>query len=750
MGSAETAVRAGSPMDQGYDKVGAEIFRRALQNLTNEMALALINTSGSPVVFEVKDFCTSLHDAAGEHLGYSSYALLHAGSAYVGVKATIDQIEAEGQSVRPGDAWILNDPCGAGAAHQGDIAVVTPVFGAGEHLGWCYTSMHVMDVGGTGVSGYAPGARHIYEEGILLPPTRAIVDGRIDPEWERFISANVRLPGIVMSDIRSMMAANNVGQKKLDEVVEKFGVEQFREYCEINKNLTEQAFRRRIGTMRDGVYETAEWVEFDGNDGPDHLYEVRIRMEVDGEDLRFSFAGVPQVEAFINAGEGVILGQTMTPILTTLAYGDLPFNQGMWRPLHFDMGEPGSIINATPPAAMSNGHSETGFRIAKGVKDLLVQALSLSDDPEVRARVASQPQDGYPIAGLAGLDQYGDPTIVFLLDNSVGAGGPATTIGDGQDVYFLSAGSGAGLAQIETHESRQPIMFLWRSMRKNSGGPGQHRGGQSLEEAYMIRYTEQMAGSATNSCSEVPPRGYGGGLPASTGDYWPIYEANAEELVKSGRLPVMSALEGREKRVPSKTGDLALAKGDVLRLLSGGGGGLGDPILRDPEKVAKDVADDYITPEHAASAYGVILDESGEAPDLEATKRRRDEIRRERIGGEPKAEQKPSETVGVGVQLNSAGDGWECGCCGGSLGELSANWREAAASKEFPVTEYHKRHGMEVRARCEEPEVMIAEHACPSCGGLVGVDVYPDGFEGFPAPRLDGSEPPPLAVSGQA
>jgi N-methylhydantoinase B len=728
-----------------YDRVSAEILRKGLVNLTNEMALALINTSGSPVVFEVKDFCTCLLDTNGDHLSYSSYALLHAGMAMVGTKATIAQVERDGTEIRPGDAWLCNDPIRSGAAHQGDISVLTPVFHEGEHLGWCYTSMHVMDVGGTGISGYAPGARVIYDEGLLFPPTRAIVGGRIDPEWERFIANNVRIPMIVMSDIRSMMASNNVGQQKLDKVVDQFGLERFKEYCAINNDLTEATLRRRIERMRDGIYETSEWVEFDGHGGPDQLLELRCRMEVAGDELRFSFTGVPQAYAFVNANLGSICGCTMSVLLTTLAYGDLPFNAGMWRPLSFDIGEPGTIVNAQVPAAVSNGHCEVGGRVCRAVKDVLVQALSLSDDTELRGRVAGQPQDAFPIAGLAGLDQEGEPTIVFLLDTAVGAGGGAQTIHDGQDVYFLTSGTGAGLAQVETHEARQPILFLWRRLQPNSGGPGEHRGGQALDEAYMLRYSDALSGSATNSCSEVPPRGYGGGHPAGTGDYWPVYETNAEELMAAGRLAVDTELQGRELRVPSKTGQLDLARGDVLRLLSGGGGGLGDPLQRDPAKVAEDLRDAYITAGNAEAAYGVVLGADGTV-DAEATASRRTDIRTQRIGGTPSAQQGRAASIGVSVEL--AGDDWACAYCGSALCSSAENWRESAASSESTVVDYFAHLEMPVRDRREDPPVMIAERCCPSCAGLLAVEVYPGGFAGFPSPVLDGRDLPPVSVQG--
>jgi N-methylhydantoinase B len=721
----------------GFEAVTAEIMRKALLNLTNEMASALIRTSGSPVVFEVKDFCTCFLDCRGDQLSYSSYALLHAGASLVGTRATIQQIAEDRYSVRPGDGWILNDPFKAGSAHQGDIAVLTPVFHASEHLGWCFTSMHVMDVGGTGVSGYAPGARVFYDEGLLFPPTRMISAGKIDPEWERFISANVRLPGFVMSDIRSMMAANNVGQKKLQEIVGRFGIGDFKKYSELNKDLSERALRRRIEKIPDGVYKTVDWIEFDGHGGADQLFEVRTTLEVKGSDLNFHFDGAPQQYAFVNAAEGQVKGNAISAILTMLCYGDLPFNAGVWRPLHFDLGPVGTVVNAVPPAAMSNGHTEAGFRVLKGVRDVLSQALSLSSDPILKGRVAGQPQDGFAIAGLTGLNQHREPTIVFLLDSAVGSGGGAQSTGDGQDVYFLTSGTGAGLAQVETHESRQPILFLWRSLAANSGGPGFRRGGQSIDEAYLLRYSDELFGSATNSCAEVPPRGFGGGMPASTGDYWPIHASNAESLIKQGTSPLPAKLAGSVDRVASKTNNLKLTTGDVLRLISGGGGGLGDPIQRDPAKVAQDVRDGYITAGNARSAYGVIVGTDGTLQ-AEATVAERQRIRERRIGGAPSRLQALPRATGISVEAVGEGTSrlWACGYCGSSLCQASDNWRTVAKSAEVDASDYYRQREMHVRPRKSGPMIKVAERCCPHCAGLLSVDVFPAEFAGFEAPRL--------------
>ena len=324
--------------------------------------------------------------------------------------------------LQPGDGWIVNDPHSAGAMHQGDVSVIMPTFYEGEHIGWSFANMHVLDVGGVGISGYAPGAHDVWQEGMLFPPIRIIREGAIDSEWEKYIAANVRAPGPVLNDIRSMIAANNTAQQKLTNVIDEFGLESHREYCEINMDLSEQVLRERIEKIPDGIYEAVDWNEFDGHEGPDQLLELRLKLEVDGSDLRYHYSGVPQIDAFVNSTMGPMFGQAMTGLMTVLIYGDLPVNGGLWRPIDVELGEPGTIVNAVPPAPVSNAHSEVGMRACKLSKDVLCQALALSDDPVLRGRIAGQHQDGFPGNALFGNNQHGGVSVVFYPDNAIGGG----------------------------------------------------------------------------------------------------------------------------------------------------------------------------------------------------------------------------------------------------------------------------------------------------------------------------------------
>jgi N-methylhydantoinase B len=715
-----------------YDVIAAEVHRKALQNLTNEMAITLVRTSGSPIVTDAKDFSTCLMDTKPEHLGFASYVLFHVGSSLIGTQV-INSLPAA-QDVRPGDGWVVNDPHTGGAMHQGDVSIIMPTFYGDELLGWSFSNMHVLDIGGVGISGYAPGAHDVYQEGLRFPPVRIIRDGGIDIEWEQFIAANVRAPGPVLNDIRSMIAANNTATRKLSEIVDEFGLEGHREYCEINKDLSEQVLRERIALLPDGVYEAVDWNEFDGHDGPDLLLEMRCKLEVDGTELRFNYTGVPQIDAFVNSTRGPMFGQAMTALMTSLVYGDLPINGGLWRPITVDLGEPGTIVNSIPPAPVSNAHSEVGMRACKLAKAVLNQALSLSDDPVLRGRVAGQCQDGFPGSALFGQNQHGGTSVIFYVDNASGAGGGAQTIGDGQDSYGLTCMTGCGLADVEVHEAADPVMFLWRKLIANSGGPGQMRGGQALEQAFAVHYSDAMGGPGFNACAEVPPIGFGGGYPASSGDFYPLTDTNIAALIETGQQPTEARLQGRKVPTRSKLTHLVLGRDDVFVTTSGGGGGLGDPLLRDREKIAVDLAAGYITPEHARQMYGVVLDAAGVVDDA-ASDLAREEIRRQRIGGAPTAELRAPASVGVSVVLD--GDEWTCGSCSATLSAADSNWREGnVALAETPITERYAALEMNVRGRFEAPDVIVREYACHACAASLAVDVVADGLDPLAAPAL--------------
>lgn len=714
-----------------YDVIAAEVHRKALENLTNEMGITMVRTSGSPVVVEGKDFSACLLDRTPEHLGFAAYVLFHIGSSLVGTQEVVASLP-EGKEVRPGDGWIVNDPHEGGAAHQGDLGIIMPMFHEERHMGWAFSNMHVLDVGGVGVGGYAVGAHDVYQEGMRFPPVQIIRDGAIDREWAAFIAANVRAPHPVLNDIRSMIASNNIGNRKLSQIIDEFGMERYEQFCEINKSLSEQLMRRRIEAIPDGIYHAVDWDEFDGHGDAEHLLEMKLRLEVDGSNLRFHFSGVPQIDAFVNSAKGAMWGATLTPLLTMLAYGDLPVNGGFLRPIEVDLGEPGTIVNATLPVPVSNAHTEVGVHASRLVRDVVCQALALSEEPVLRSRITGQPQDAFTGHIVWGDNQHGGISVHGYFDTVQGTGGGGQTIGDGLDTYGMTATTGGHIEEVETHEALDPHIWLWRNLVPNAAGPGFHRGGAALEQGYVLAYGERFRGPAFNGCAQVPPHGTGGGYPASTNDFYVIRDTDFGAALGRPGESVRTGLGGRREELRSKTSHFEFGRGDVPVFCGGGGGGLGDPILRPPEWVAKDIAAGYITADHAAAIYGVVVD--GAELDREATARRRAEILRERIGSEPAKPLTPPAQVGISVLRGESG--WSCASCGEGLGASSENWREHAVLLENEIHARMSELKMHVRPRGEGPEVRMREHFCPGCAACLTVDVVTEGLATLPTPQL--------------
>ncbi|HET6509965.1 MAG TPA: hydantoinase B/oxoprolinase family protein [Baekduia sp.] len=727
-----------SATTHGEDVVAVEVHSRALRNITNEMSSTLVRTSGSPVVTESKDYAACVLDTIPEHLSTAAYLVTHFGTSLVGTQR-VAEIARGLDDLRPGDGFIVNDTYTGGANHQGDVGVIMPVFHEATHIGWGFTNMHLLDIGGAGVSGVAPASRDIYGEGLRFAGVRAIRGGAIDREWEDFIATNVRTPGPVLNDIRSMISGINVGARKLSELVAQIGLERHTRMCAIHKDLSEALLRERIAQLPDGVYEAYEWNEFDGH-GVDHLLRIKVTMEVDGSDLRFAFEGAPQIDGFVNAGYGALLGSMYVAILTSLCYGDMPMNGGIWRPVTVDVGPPGTIVNPVAPAPVSMGHSEVGMRVRKMTRDVLSQAMALSDDPVIRGRISGKAHDG-PAMGpiLFGGNQHGGRSVIVYQDTAL-TGGGAASVQDGQDAYGSSGMTGSGMPDVETHEAMDPVVFLWRGVTKNSGGPGQTRGGQGVDMAYRLAYFDKMSGPSTLAALELPPSGVGGGYPGGAEVSWVLRGEEAERMLGHMGTPAAEEQLAALDPLPGKMGFIEIHRGDVVIVRGGGGGGLGDPLLRAPALVAEDVRGRYVTAAHAEAAYGVVLSVDG-AVDADATAARRLAIRRDRLAGEaPARELATPATIGVAV-IRTASGAWACGSCAEGLGAVGENFRDAAVAREAPIHERFAQLRMYVRARRSAPGVVLREHFCPSCAQALVVDVVADDTPVVRAPALAAGAP---------
>lgn len=720
-----------------FDLIDVEVHQKSIRNIANEMAITLMRTSGSPVVTDAKDFSTSILDAKVEQIAFSGFVTFHVSTAVLGVQAVLRNTPIE--EIRPGDAFMCNDPHTSGAIHQGDVGIVMPFFFEDELVAWGYVNEHVLDIGGSAVSGFALGAYDSFSETLAFPGTRVVRGGRIEPAWEQFLATNVRLAGTVLNDIRSMIAANNAGQRRLESTLGEIGVERFKALNEEAKRLSERAVRARISSLPDGTYDSKDWVEFDAR-GVQELHEVRTRLIVAGDEMTLQFRGGPQTDSFINGAAPAMIGQSWTTLLAQLIY-DIPVNAGIWRPVTFDLGPSGTIVNSVAPAPVSMSHIQTGMRVNKMLNDVLSQACSLSSDPTVASRVEGQPAQNQTYFTAFGVDRRnGQPVVAFPMSVGMAAGGPAQTSGDGLEVYAATCMNGCDMPDVEMEETSQPGMILWRRVAPDTGGAGVHRGGLGVSTCLAILHCDRMTGGAYTNTTYVPPRGSAGGYASGAGKADILRETNILELLERGEYPTEDALKGQPEQGPAQTASLIFHRGDVYSVVHGGGGGVGDPLLRDPELVRKDVADGYVSSQAGRDLYGVVLGDDGTV-DAEGTQAQRRAIREARIGGAPRRELRPDASPFAPLRVVDAR--WACGLCGEDLGDASGNWREAAITQEREISERFGELGLNVRRREQFEPVVLRENFCPGCASSLAVDVTLEGHELVPASRPGVEDPFP-------
>jgi N-methylhydantoinase B len=709
--------------------IDTEVHGKALLAATGEMAITLMRTSGSPVVTESKDFSVCIMDRDVRQLAFSGWISFHVSTATLGVEAVLSRLGRDG--LRQGDAFLCNDPHTSGAVHQGDVGVVMPYFHEGELVGFGYVNEHVLDIGGSAVSGFAPEARDCFAEALRFPGVRVAREGRLDPEWEAFIATNVRLPGPVLNDIRSMLAALNVGRERLAEVIEREGAERFEELNAAARELSRKAMEERISLLPDGVYESRTWDEYDAR-GVQEYHALSLTMTIEGGHMDLAFRGDPQVDCNINGAAPSVIGQSWSMLLCQLAW-DIPVNSGIREPVSFDLGPPGTIVNAVAPAPVTMSHMETGMRVTRLVGDALSQACALSADPGIAGRVSGQAAQTGSFAVAMGIDRRtGAPAISLAASTGELMGGGAQTVIDGLDSYAAVAMTGTDVPDVEIEESGMPGLILWRRILADTGGPGTYRGGLGTESAWVVLHADEMAGVAMTLFPTIPAQGAAGGYLGAGGSWHVLRDTNVLDLVGAGRAPLWDNLDGRVDPEPAKTASLRMSRGDVFVAVNGGGGGVGDPITRAPELVAKDVADGYVGEAHARASYGVVLGADG-AVDASATAERRAAIRRERIGSEPTEAAAP---LAAGAAIGMVEGDWRCGSCGHDLGAGDADWWSAARTVEASVVERLADRAMYVRPPAEGAAPALHEHFCPACASALGTVLTVGGGAIPPTARL--------------
>ena len=560
------------------DPITLEVIWSRLISIVDEQAAALIHSSFTTVVREAGDLSAGVFDREGNMIAQSVTGtpghintMANCVRRYVVPNHPID-------SLKPGDTLITNDPWEA-SGHLFDLTIVSPVFYRGRGVAWFASTCHAVDIGGATMGG---DARSLYEEGLAIPLMKLFKASEPNQELFDIIRANVRVPDQVIGDIYAQEVGNQVGARKLLEMLDEYDLPDIEAVSALILDRTEAALRDAIRALPDGVYRNT--ITIDGFDAP---LTIACAIEVADDSLRVDYAGSsPQVDRGINVVLNYTHAYTTYTLMAVLAPG-VPNNEGAFRPI--DVHAPGgSILNCTRPAPVSARHL-IGHFVSQPLLTALAGVL-----PE---RVIANGSAGLWNTMMDGMDESGEE-FAYIFFSAGGMG--AAHNRDGLSATAFP--SGIMGVPVEAIETAAPLLMRRRELRPDSGGPGRYRGGLG-----QVMEMEIITGAPANhSCmydrTGNPAMGLLGGQPGAAGDV---------RLSDGGR--------------PHPKSHYVLQPGQRVILALPGGGGFGPPYERDPQRVLADARQGYISLEAAEKDYAVVIDAATMRVDEAATAALREE-----------------------------------------------------------------------------------------------------------------------------
>jgi N-methylhydantoinase B len=709
---------------EDIDPITFEVLNTKLWNINEEHADTIHRVSGSPVVVDGYDFNTSITTETGEPFLFGPYIQYFGAAAELTVKYTLENRSAN-PGIDPGDVFILND-CLIAGSHQMDVGVYAPVFAGDELFCWVYNACHSRDVGGTAPGSFCIEAENIYWDPPMLRAVKlADADGiraDIEDTYLRFS----RIPHLLALELRSQLAGITRARIRIEELLDAYSPDVVK--ATMNKLIddTERAAAQRLRSLPDGRW--SDVVACGGAfPGDREVHKTVVSLEKRGDELFFDNYGTdPQVAAF-NCGFGQWRAAIGCALTHMLAYDHKLCTAGVMRRARFDT-ELGTISTVDREGAFSTLHAQilTIYQAEKVIGKMLYP------DPAQREHLMGTSASATVSAIThAGTDQWGNPFASVTLDQVAGGMGAFATH-DGIDQGGCTFYPKSEIADCEVLERFYPILYLYRRSAHN-GGHGRFRGGNGVAFALVGHGTDDQTYSTVTVASSTPPSaGVFGGHHGVNMICYGVEGSDVGERFARGEIPAtpeqMRALAGHGRRLPAKSAGQRLLPGDVVGLNVSGGGGLGDPLERDPVAVARDVAEGHVAPAVAESIYGTVLDGHGTA-DAEATRELRDELRTQRLERATTPRERPSDGNGERVPvveiadqlaIERTDDGYVTSCrrCSTVIGPATENYKDHAARYDGALTEIDS--DMFVSPEEEvDPDVVYRSYLCPGCGVLL-------------------------------
>ena len=576
-------MRSGDRTGRAGDPVRFEVVRNALTSVTEEMATALRRSAYSTNIRTRHDFSCAFFDRELRVTAQAFTQPVHLGSFVELVPRAVRGYGAD--RLAPGDVIVTNDPY-SGGVHLNDITMIMPAFFRGEPIGYMANLAHHSDVGG-GAPASIGAFREVFQEGVIIPPVRVAVGGKIVSDVFRLILAQIRSKRETEGDLRAQVAANVTGGRRLEEVFERFGLPEVLAHIDELIGYTRRRTGLDLRRYPPGTYRAEGSVDRDGfTDDPVRLCAA---VTLGDDNVTFDLAGSdPQRRAPVNS----TFAQTFSAcayVAKCLVDQDVPVNHGFYDCIHVRAPE-GSVTNCLAPAPVVGGW-ETQTRLV----DVMFKALApIMGDRAIAGTKAMMCQ-----AGFGGIDPRRQEYYCFY--EALGGGYGARRDKDGPDAV-QTHGQNTENAPIEEIELNYPVRIGRYELIPDSEGPGRRRGGLGLRRDYVFP-DHEASFTILADRDRSGPWGLGGG--------WP------------GRPAVYRLMTpGASRALPSKT-TVQVGPGDVVSFRTCGGGGFGPPHEREPALVLEDIRQGKVSPERGREVYGVEIDVSAWAVDERVTARLR-------------------------------------------------------------------------------------------------------------------------------
>lgn len=568
--------------------VTTEIIRNLLQSIAEEMNENLFRSAYSPIIYEMKDCAVALFNEKIEPLGQSVGQPLFLGNLENAIHVATDYYGGGIDFYQEGDIYVLNDPYLTGT-HLADVTVFSPIFYKGGLVGFAASTAHWLDLGAKDAA-TSIDASSIYQEGLRMGPLKIMDKGELRKDLIDTICLNSRFPVNVMGDLNAQIAACKTGEKKLVQVIERFGLETLRRAIHDIFKQSEILEKEDLTQIPNGVYEADGYLDNDGiNDKP--VY-VKVKVTVEDQKMHIDLAGSSDmVQGSTNCGfAGTIAGVRVA--YKMIVQPNAFVTGGSFKALEVTAPER-SIFTAENPVACSWYFSQLGLAI-----DLIIKALA----DVIPDKVAGAHYGDSMVTFFSGI--HPKTGEFFLVVEPLVGGWGGTSKVDGQNCLINAVNGDFKNFPVEIFENHYPLKVNRYEIRNDSEGPGYNRGGMGAIREYeaLMNKVRLQTWFERSKCI---PWGVRGG--------------------KSAKPPkvVVSGEDGNIKADNIfKTNSFTLEKGWKLTLYTAGGGGYGDPYKREPKRVLNDYLEGYISREHAKKEYGVVITDSGEI-DIETTNRLR-------------------------------------------------------------------------------------------------------------------------------